>query len=272
MLYAHDTRTHTRMHVHAGWVVFTCGVAVPLCVFDMSASPSTEFPDADDLERDHERGVRWWEVSSGCEEVQANRGWVCNHRCESCFPRGCGEATALPSHDRCLWGGTPYTWDFVGSCPTIRARCGVLATHREGQDPTYEYECGVAPHKIKLAWGISPQTSSMERQSRCLPTAPWGTRSASERAYPEAGDPLTYFCLGYIDGLSRAILLHAYMSLLHELVTEFGLTDGRWVEDEELVKFLASAQLIEVSYTPYQDPAEAYLEMLRASTVIHSMF
>ena len=133
MLYAHDTRKHTRMHVHAGWVVFTCGVAVPLCVFDMSASPSTEFPDADDLERDHERGVRWWEVSSGCEEVQANRGWAvitdanrASHgavgRRRLCLPTigVCGE---VPHTSGILWGAAPPSGPDVGSWRhTVRAR------------------------------------------------------------------------------------------------------------------------------------------------------
>ena len=54
----------------------------------------------------------------------------------------------------------------------------------------------------------------------------------------EAGNEFEPFCIGFVDGLSLSILLHAYVSILHEVVLEHGLDDGSWTEQVEVVQIL----------------------------------
>lgn len=70
-------------------------------------------------------------------------------------------------------------------------------------------------------------------------------------------------------GLARAQVLHAYISLLHEVTNEApcGIGDDvekLWYLDDMVLKMLSSMRHIEANYHKFESVAEGHWESLRA--------
>ncbi len=75
--------------------------------------------------------------------------------------------------------------------------------------------------------------------------------------------PIGDFELCFIDGLARAQMMHAYVAILHELVT-MHMSAIDWLSEPKVVSMLRSFKTIEVNFFAFDTLADSYHEALRA--------
>ncbi len=71
------------------------------------------------------------------------------------------------------------------------------------------------------------------------------------------------FEIGFVDGLARAQMLHAYVSLLNEEEIAYG-DESLWTSDPDVTGMLSSMQVISVNYLHFASLADSFHETLRA--------